>query len=153
MVAHHQQLKKKSFKSLNKGKIMNVGANVFQNAPAVSERTFLHLWTKGSLHCSSPVPLPADRSECADKAESCRRNGSINTENKGFALPILIQSTCETFFGVQTYNQEEKHMSICQKCFRHFLSASEQIKHGPIYWIYFKSQLWMYILYDRVKTN
>lgn len=83
------------------------------------------------LQLSSP-PASTPRSECADKAESCRRHGSINTENKGFALPILIQSACETCFGVQTYNQDEKHTSICQKCSRHFPSARERIKKGTI---------------------
>lgn len=66
------------------------------------------------------------RSECAEIAESCRRHGSINTENKGCAPPILIQRACETCFGVQTYNQGDQHMSIQQKCFRHLLSASKQ---------------------------
>lgn len=89
--------------------------------------------TKGCLHCSSPgPPASTPRSECADKAESCRRRGSINTENKGFALPILIQSAWETCFGVQTYNQDEKHASICQKCSRHFPSARARIKKGTI---------------------
>lgn len=45
-----------------------------------------------AVHCSSQTASRhRERSECADKAESCRRHGSINTENKGFAPPILTQ--------------------------------------------------------------
>lgn len=88
------------------------------------------LKTKGSINCISPVTLAADRqwSERAEEAKTSRRRGSINTENKGFAPPILIQYGCETCFGVQTYNQDENHVSIQQKCFRRFLSASKQVK-------------------------
>lgn len=45
-----------------------------------------------AVHCSSQTASRhRERSKCADKAESCRRHGSINTENKGFAPPILTQ--------------------------------------------------------------
>ncbi len=98
-----------------------------------TESVFLSplLINKGSLYCDSPVTSPAgrQRSECAEKAKCSIRHGSINTENKGFAPSILIQYGCETCFGVQTYHQDEKHVSIQQKCFRHFLSASKQVSN------------------------
>ncbi|KAM7392785.1 hypothetical protein PAMA_007747 [Pampus argenteus] len=73
-----------------------------------SKSTFL-VFCCCSIDYSSPVTLPADRqcSECAEEAKSSRNHGSINTENKGFAPPILIQYGCETCFGVQTYNQDD----------------------------------------------